>query len=213
MTTKVSKTRVHTVYNGKDNKRLPSVTTVLGILSKPALIHWAWELGTKGEDYRKVRDRAGDIGTLAHYLIFCHLKGIEPDTSDYSPDVLNKAETCLLKYWEWENQNHPEPILLEQPFVSEDYGFGGTIDCVAKVNGALTLIDHKTGKAIYPEMVYQLAAYRQLLHENAYDVASVRILRIGRDETEDFEERVFTSLDRQWDIFHHCLQIYKLQKE
>jgi hypothetical protein len=74
------------------------------------------------------------------------------------------------------------------------------------------LIDHKTGKGIYDEMFYQLAAYRQLLSEAGHQVTSCRILRIGRDATEGFEERVMTDLTRQWKVFEHCLGIYELTR-
>ncbi len=207
----MSKPSIHTVYRTKDGKRVPSVTTVLGILNKPALLDWAWRCGIDGKDYKAVRDNAADIGTLAHYLIMCHLKDITPDTSKYSANDIGQAKTCLLKYWEWEKENKVEPILIEEPLVSESYGFGGTIDCLALLNGTLTLIDHKTGRGIYPEMFYQLAAYRQLLEENSYKVAGARILRIGRNDQEGFEQRAMDNLDTQWKIFYHCLGIYKLR--
>ena len=84
-----SKTSVHTIYKLASGERVPSVTTYLAILAKPAIIHWAWEQGVVGNDYRKARDQAGEIGKLVHYLILCHLKGEEPDLMDYSPhDVI-----------------------------------------------------------------------------------------------------------------------------
>ena len=209
----MAKTDIHTVYKIKSGQRVPSVTTVLGILNKPALLNWAWQCGIEGKDYKLVRDNAADIGTLAHYLIMCHLKGKTPDTSEYSAENINKAETCLIKYWEWEKENKIEPILVEESLVSEEYEFGGTIDCLALLNNQLILIDHKTGKAIYPEMAYQLAAYRQLLLENGHKVMGARILRIGKNEDEGFEQRIFGNLDKQWELFLHCLVIYNLQKE
>ena len=208
-----NKTKVHTVYKLSDGSRVPSVTTILGILNKPALLDWAWRCGCDGLDYKAVRDQAADIGTLAHYLILCYLKGETPDTSEYSAQDITQAETCLIKYWDWEKENPIEPVLVEEVLVSERYGFGGTIDCLAKLNGELILIDHKTGKGIYPEMFYQLAAYRALLDEHGHHIASARILRIGRDKNEGFEERVMTDLSKQWQIFTHCLEIYRLQKE
>jgi hypothetical protein len=42
-------------------------------------------------------------------------------------------------------------------------------------------------------------------------VASTRILRIGRDESEGFEEVVRTSLETEGEIFLRCLEIYKLR--
>lgn len=207
-----NKTKAHTIYRLASGKVVPSVTTVLGILNKPALLQWAWQCGMDGLDYRSVRDNAADIGTLAHYLVMMHLKGEKPDTSEYSAQDISQAETCFIKYLDWEKGNPIEPILVEEPLVSEKHGFGGTIDCLARLNGDLVLLDYKTGKAIYSEMASQLAAYRELLAENGHQIANARILRIGRDESEGFEERVMIDLSREWEIFRHCLEIYKLQK-
>jgi len=207
------KTKIHTVYKTQDGTRVPSVTTALGVLNKPALLQWAWQCGIDGLDYREVRDNAADIGTLAHYLILCHLKGEQPNTEDYSAADIDKAENCLIKYYDWEKENPIEAVMVETPLVSEQYRFGGTIDCLARLNDELILIDHKTGKGIYPEMFYQLAAYRQLLLENGHAITSARILRIGRDDSEGFEQRVMTDLSKQWKMFEHCLAIYRLQSE
>jgi len=207
------KTKIHTVYKLKDGKRVPSVTTVLGILAKNALIEWAYQCGLRGEDYRKIRDKAGDIGTLTHYLIMMHLRGEEPDTSEYSKQDISFAESCLIKFWDWEKVHRLEPILIEEPLISEIEGVGGTVDFYGKVDGQLALIDFKTSKAIYSDMLVQVAAYQQLLEENKYHVEVVKILRIGKDEAEDFEERNLGNLDKQLRVFHHCRAIYNLQKD
>ncbi len=211
--TESKKTRIHTVYKLKSGDRVPSVTTILGILNKPALLDWAWQMGTQGLDYKAVRDSAGDIGTLAHYLILCDLKGEKPDTSEYSSQDIAKAETCLIKYWDWQKGHKIEPIMLETPLISEQYQFGGTIDFFGKVDGQPTLLDFKTSKAIYPEFFYQLAAYEQLLAEAQQLIEVTRVLRIGKSEDEGFEERTIGKLDNQWQIFLSCLKIYNLQKE
>ena len=207
------KDKIHTVYKLKNGKKVPGVTTIISILAKPALIHWAWDLGTKGVDYRKFRDDKADIGSLAHYLIMCYLKKETPDTSDYSKKQIDQAENCIISFFEWKKMHSFEPILIESPLVSEKYKFGGTPDLLAKINGEYCLIDFKTGKAIYTEMLYQLSAYQQLLMENGYKVDNERILRIGRSENEDFEERRIGNLKKEWEIFEHCLKIYKLTKE
>jgi hypothetical protein len=97
--------------------------------------------------------------------------------------------------------------------VSELYGYGGTIDCFGYINEVPTLIDFKTGKAIYEEMIYQVAAYQQLLKENKKIDCGVRIIRIGRDEDEGFEDRLCKNLDDSWQIFFYCLHIYKLKNK
>jgi len=212
--TKVKKARIHTVYKTQDGGRVPSVTTILGILAKPALIEWAWKLGTEGIDYKQVRDQAGDVGSLAHYLILCDIKGEKPDTSEYSAKVIDKAETCLLKYWEWRKTNPIRPIMVEEALVSEQYRYGGTLDCFAEREdtGEFVLIDFKTGKAIYEEAIIQVVSYAHLIKENGYDVNTVKILRIGRDVNEGFEERTIYDFETGWQIFLRCLDIYNLKK-
>jgi len=208
-----NKTSAHTRYYLKSGQRVPSVTTALSILHKPALLHWAWEQGLSGKDYRKVRDQFAEIGTLAHYLIMCHLKNITPDTSEYSANDIQAAQRCLEKYWQWEKEHPMTPVMIEQPMVSEKYRFGGTIDCLCNIQGSLVLVDYKTSKAIYDDHFCQLAAYVQLLNENGYSVSNARILRIGRNPGEGFEERLMGNFAQQWLIFSHCLTIYNLKNK
>lgn len=210
--TTTQRTKIHTVYKNAEGKRLPSVTTVLGILAKPALIDWAWKCGKDGLDYKSVRDDAGNVGTLAHYLILCHLRNEKPDLSEWPKDQIDRAENSFLKYLEWAKGHKVVPLLTEQPLVSDVMGFSGTIDCLAELDGVLVLIDHKSGKAIYSDMVYQLGAYWHLLQQAGRAVDHARILRIGRDETETFEEKYYSlaELARGYDVFQHCLAVYRL---
>ncbi len=203
------KTAIHQKYKLLDGTSVPSVTTVLSILAKPALIHWAWELGTKGLDYRKVRDETANIGTLAHYLILCELRGGKPDTSEYSKEQIDQAENCLLSYYEWRKGHDLKPILIETPLVS-DNGFGGMPDLLAVLDGRRILLDYKTGKSLYPEYSYQVGAYAHLLEDNGYKVEAARILRIGRTADETFEDYQVPDLKRAWDIFKCCLDFYQL---
>lgn len=209
-----SKVKSHIIYKLKDGIRVPGVTTVINsVLAKPALIHWAWDLGTKNIDYRKFRDDKADIGSLTHYFILCHLKNEEPNTDDYTANQIDRAENSLLSFFEWE-QNYPlEPILIEIPLVSERYKFGGTPDILAKINGDNCLVDVKTGKAIYLEYLYQLAAYKLLLEEHNYKVDSARILNIPRTEDESFLDKKVGNLEKEKEIFLHCLAIYNLRKQ
>ena len=203
----------HAIYKLSDGKRVPGTTTVLGVLNKPALVAWANKLGLEGIDSSRYVDESAKIGTLAHYLVQCHLTKQEPDLSQYGKFEIDKAENALISYFEWEKSRKIVPIENELPLVSEAYGYGGTIDCYCSIDGEIWLLDFKTGKAIYPEMLIQLAAYRQLLNENGFEVQKAKILRIGRDETEGFEERTITDFTLQWELFKHCLEIYKLQKQ
>jgi len=207
------KAKAHTRYFGLDGEQKPGVTTVLGVLNKPFLIPWANKLGLQGIDSTKYRDAMGGIGTLTHQMIMDHLTRLKTDTGQYSKQDIGMAENCFLSYLEWEKTHPIKPILVEKPLVSDIYGYGGTPDCIAYDGDNLELIDFKTGKAIYPEMFYQVAAYIQLAKEHGYNVNSARILRIGRDDNEGFEERLTKKWDKEFEVFKHCLAIYQLQKE
>jgi len=208
----MSKTKIHTVYKKLDGTRVPGVTTYLGILNKPAIVHWAWNLGVQGLDYRKVRDQAGDIGTLVHHLILCKISGQEPELADYTPNDLAASIAPMRKFDAWKADHELEPILMEVPLVSETYSFGGTADFYGLDNGKLTLLDFKTSGDVYPENFYQLAAYKKLLEEFGYGVESVRVLRVSKIADESFEDRHSGSLDNHWEIFLACQKIYELQK-
>jgi hypothetical protein len=207
------KTNAHIIYEDKRGTLVPGVTTVLNILSKPFLIKWANNLGQRGIDSSKYTDEAALCGTLAHYLIMCHFKGVSPDTSDYSANQAQQAKNSLLSFRRWEKSHSVKPILVEKSLVSDTFGYGGTIDFYGKIDGKPTLVDFKTGKDIYPEMRYQVAAYYQLLREHRYEVSETRILCIGRGEDDGFKEQEMGNLEREWKIFAHCLAIYKLQRK
>ena len=207
------KVKVHTIYKNKEGVRVPGVTTALGILNKPALIYWAWDLGMQGIDYKAFRDDKADIGTLTHLLALSHEKKELPDTDYFTQAQIDLAETCFLKYLDWRDRHEIKSIFLEKQSVSEMFQYGGTLDHYCLLDGVKTLIDYKTGKAIYPEQFYQLAAYRQLLNEEGYKVDQCIILRLGRNEEEGFETKTMTDLSKQLEVFLSCLKIYQLNKE
>src|SRR3990167_1945992 len=96
--------KAHTRYVLPDGTQVPGVTTVLGVLNKPALIKWANNLGLVGVDSSKYVDALAEVGTIAHYLILCHLRNEKPVLEDYAPSQVDKAENSLLSFLEWEKQ-------------------------------------------------------------------------------------------------------------
>jgi hypothetical protein len=210
-----TKVKIHTVYKLASGEKVPGATTVLGEIAKPALIHWAWKLGIEGKDYKVFRDELAEVGTLAHKMILAHLKDETLCQDDYTANQIGLAENCFLKYLEWERQHKIEPISVEEPMVSETWRYGGTADFFGNIDGLLTVMDFKTGKGIYEDYWYQLAAYGELIREvtNVSNIHSYRILNIGRDETENFIEEQRGQLVKEFDIFTAALKIYQLKKE
>jgi predicted RecB family nuclease len=208
-----ARSKQHTVYKLSDGTKVPGVTTILGVKAKPALIKWANNLGLQGIDSNKYVDEKAQIGTLAHRMIEDYLNKVETDTSEYTKVQIDKAENSFLKFLEWEKSHKVEVILAEVPLVSESLRYGGTIDCYVKLDNEYQLLDFKTSSGIYDEHIYQLAAYWMLLSSNDHPVEKARILRIGRDETEGFEERIITNIMLEWEIFKDCLSLYNHERE
>ena len=210
----VANARQHTIYKTKDGLRRPGVTTVLGVIDKPALRYWANNLGLQGIKMQEYTDALAGIGKLAHLMILHHLKGDDaPTMNGHTPDQVSLAENCFLKFLSWEKAHKVKPIHVEMSLVSEQHLFGGTFDFYGEIDGALTLMDFKTGKGIYEDYWYQLGGYRILLDEHVIPCASHRILNIGRDETENFFEESRDDLSREKRVFHAALELYEAVKE
>jgi hypothetical protein len=152
-------------------------------------------------------------------MILDHFRGEKTVTDDYSKNQIDAAENAFISFLEWTKHHTIEPVLIEEQLVSERYRFGGTFDFLGVIDGHLTLLDFKTGKALYDESWYQLAAYNILVMEHYPDVGPIerfKLVRIGRDEDEGFEEPemgpgLVMSLCES--IFLHALGIHQDLKE
>ncbi len=205
------KVQAHQNYNG-----LPGVTTVLNILNKPGLVKWANNLGLQGIDSSRFTSEAAETGSLAHEMILAYFNKQECDTHDYSARQIEKAAHSLSLFHKWVSVYQPRPILIEKQLVSSKYGYGGTLDLYASLNVSgtcfLELVDFKTGSGPWPTHYVQLAAYKNLLEENGHIVENCRLLKLPADQsTQTFSEVQLLNLDRYWDLFLHCLAIYKMK--
>lgn len=220
------------IYKNESKKQVPSVTTVLEILNKPALVYWSNNLGLEGIKVTEYVDDKAKIGSLSHFIVECYLKNLQPDFTEFNAtdEQIELAKQCADKFFEWENcQAEFVPIASELQLVSEKHQYGGTCDCIAVLNGKLTLIDFKTCNAIYDEARQQVAAYKEQINENfeviepklkelGYDFTEIQevvILRIGRNSEEGFEHLPIPKnvLDIGFEIFLDCLSIYNKRKQ
>lgn len=210
----VSRVKAHTQYRTADGKRVPGVTTILGVINKPALVPWANKLGLQGIDTCAYVDKLAEIGTLAHYWIECLLTDREPDFTSWSQEQQDLAANSVVKFLEWQDEHDIRVIATELPLVSEAYRFGGTLDILAEIDGKLGLIDIKTSKAIYDDHMYQVAAYYQLGIEPGYYFESVRILQVGRSPDEGFSVRHADQREVEiyWKVFEAALMLYNAVK-
>ena len=142
---------------------VPRVTKILDkVINKPGLLYWAANIGRKNMYIEQ--KKAVTIGTKVHLLIENFLKGINkyPDMSDVHPADIKTIKTSYTNFVDWitnlvETGNTFELIATELKVVCPLYG--GTIDCIARINGANYIIDWKTSKSINTEYYIQAAAY------------------------------------------------------
>lgn len=205
--------KAHVRYKKANGTRVPGTTTITGQLDKPALVGWANRLGLQGIDSKTYVDALAGVGTLAHYMVECDFAGTEPEMDEYSKKEIDLAENGYLSFLNWRSQHTVERVSSELQLVDDDLEYGGTCDIHCLCDRVWTLIDLKTGKAIYPEMMIQVAAYRNLLRVHGHPVDQVHILRIGRSEDEGFEDQMVAKIDDYFEIFKVLLQLYKLKKE
>ena len=201
----------HQKYWSETRQReVPGASTIAKIGSDSGgLLYWAWDLGKQGKDYRKERDKAADIGTLAHFMIECEIQGLQPDLSEFPMVDIDAAGVPYYTAVQWWEQQGLTPIAPEMQLVSEEHGYGGTIDMPCRSrDGCLALLDWKTSKAIWPEHIIQVSAYEKLLEEKFKEKVDRRcIVRIGKDGS--FEARWLGDLSEYFHVFKAQLALYK----
>lgn len=165
-------------------RRLPSVTTILGQMAKPALVKWAArEAAEYAVDYwddlaamppaerRKLIAGAADRkktsaaakGTQLHAWAEDLINGRPVEVP---PEHLPAVEG-LARWWErsgWKVRATEAKVWSE----ASEYGecaYAGMTDLIAvDRDGRTILVDHKTGAGIWPEMGVQVAAYAAAQH-------------------------------------------------
>jgi hypothetical protein len=175
-----------------EDRRFYSVTTLIGVLDKPALMYWAAEESAKaavanvavlrgrikseGEEsvvkwlrdarFRPAKDQrsASALGTAVHDACEQYaLTGVRPDVDD-------EVRPFLDRFDEWAQKWQPQYLAAEAAVYNLTYGYAGTLDAIAIIDGQKVLLDYKSSrKSIgsddkptkpYPEAALQLSAYR-----------------------------------------------------
>lgn len=204
-------------YRNSDGEKLSSVTTIIGQnlgWNKGAMMGWAYNQGKAGLSLYEARDKAADIGTLAHLMINADVYGKVFDTSPYPADTVDKAENAFLAWLDWKRLVDFKLIAAEMSLVDNELGFGGTFDKVS-VKDKLSLTDFKTGKAVYVDMWIQMSAYAHLWELHFPDqplLGGYYILQLGKEDG-SFSYHHKIKLDRHFEIFKHLVAINELHKE
>jgi len=183
-----------------NNEIYLSVTTILSVIDKSsALTRWfggevydfiASELakGNQLPDRKEslsapyqTNKKAKNRGTTVHSIVegwknMGSIAGIEGPFQGYARS-----------FRDWVSHHNVEIVENEKTVISKKYGYAGTLDMLAKVNGKLMIVDVKTGKDLYPEVKLQTSAYRQALLEGGINVEGTSALLLQEDGSYKFE--------------------------
>ncbi len=213
----MAKTKTHTIYKTSDGKRVKSVTTLINAhlgWNKQMLIAWSRLQGLKGKDANKVRDEAGEIGTLAHKYCEAYIKNEKVDTSDYSENQIKKAIVAYDAFLEWNSQVKPEYVESEIKLINDKFETGGTCDLILKIGKKTVIADLKTSKGLYDEFIIQLGAYRKLYElQTGVKINAGLLLRLDK-EGKGFEQHhiPLKKLNWGWRVFQTILKLQKLKE-
>lgn len=241
-------------YKGRfyeiDGRQYPSVTTILGVIGKPALVNWAAKVerelvsevsadlytdaaGTpamsrtawlttlqarlgKEKAHKKELAKAAEIGSQVHALVEWTLKGELCHKVGPSPMISDKAQWAFMAWEDWRKRVDLKPIFVEQTVWSTEWGYAGTLDLLAEVEGKLTVLDWKTGKAVYAEDHLQNAAYRHAIREMGHgDPVQGIVVRLPKVETDPEFEAVTVTREEGYLFgqFLRAMGLWEWQRE
>ena len=191
-----------------DNKKVPSVTTILGrFKNATGLLIWANQIGLKGQLYQDELKKAGDIGTALHDLAEIHIK-----EEYYELPEDEKVRNCFNQFLEWWDNNNYKVTWTEKHFCSEKYLYGGTPDLLVNEN---ILVDFKTSKGIYSDYLVQGSAYAKLIEENENrKIDKFIICRFPKDNSQtEIKEFSKEDLDNAFSYFKLLRKAFDLDKQ
>ena len=173
----------------KEGFWMARTTTLLNSISKPALPLWYANCACQhwlenilpGQSYtedqlqiigaeakvraEKERDAAASLGSSVHNAIQYRLERNEWPAwlLDAAPEV-GHAVGCWAEWWETAGLTAVE---VELTVACVSLGYAGTLDCLAwDKEGNSVLCDWKTSKSLYPEHLWQVAAYATALQDH-----------------------------------------------
>ncbi len=216
-----SRTRPTRVTDAKKNGWLPSVTTVLGILDKPALVNWKVD---------QHLDRAFSVDASKYPDLESYtaaVKRFTRDMMDQAPNAGTEVHNAIEQYLKTGNYEGPHQGICADVFemlyqlgegwkaekrFAHPLGYAGMVD----VHNNKWVIDFKTkqfaekfkpGKMAYPEHAAQLVAYKYGLELPQARCANIFIcIENGKL---DFYEHNELTLEREWEVFKSALNVWQ----
>lgn len=180
-------------------------------MSRPSFLATLQGRIGKQKAHQKELAKAGEVGTQVHGLIEWNLRQSLGQKVGPEPRVFDSAQWAFMAWQDWAQQVSLKPIFIEQMVFSRTHQYAGTMDLLAEVNGVVTLVDFKTGKAIYAEAYMQNVAYQMALREMGHLApAAGCIVRLPKVDTDPgFEVGPVPACEDLFPTFLHVLNVWR----
>lgn len=107
--------------------------------------------------HRRAASKAAAKGTEVHAVA-------ERLVAGHAVEVPEHIADHARHYVEFLERFDPEPVLVETVVYNLPLGYAGTLDLIADMCGERWILDVKTGRSVWPEVAWQLAAYAGASH-------------------------------------------------
>ena len=176
-------------YVTPNNNYYPSITTVLSIRNKKGLMEWRKRVGNDVANY--VARTAAARGTKVHHMCEDYLNNQHVNWPDkWNEHKKNFLPWCIFGQLKDKALGNISDIYAQEcGLYSDKYKVAGRVDCIAKYNGVLSIIDFKTSTKVrsddWNENYYiQGSAYAEMFTERTdIEVSQVVILVVTEDGT------------------------------
>ena len=170
-------------YQTPTGARYPSVTTVVGLMNRDAIMEWRRRVGA--EEANKISAKAASRGTRVHKICEDYINNEDVYNMKYS--IIDLESFSRIKKVIDEKIDN---VRLQEVKLYSDYlQMAGTVDCVAEYDGKLSIIDFKTAmkpkeKSYITNYFCQAAAYAIMYEERTGTPISQTVVMISVDDEE-----------------------------
>ena len=169
--------------------KLPSITTVLSILSRDSIKAWRARVGEK--EANKISTKAARRGTNVHSMCEDYINN-DLDAKKYLPndrETFNSLKPIL--------DEHLDNVYAQEvPLWSEYLGIAGRVDCIAEWDGRIAVIDFKTSRKLkkkeYISSYFQQCSAYAVMWEERTGIPInkiVVVIAVDGEEPQVFEEK------------------------
>ena len=199
-------------YYEIDGVQYPRVTHILSVLNREGLNIWREKVGTA---YREeVVQKAQDIGTETHKFIQRIINGGKIESGEWSM-LAPEIQSALQAWVGFTKRLKPQFKHTELLLHSKKYGYAGTTDAVALIDGRLTICDWKTANNLWDEVDLQMAAYAMAYYEQ-YGEKPVSCRAIRLDKSQGYwshkDQVILTNIDDAFEAFLGAIKIYNYRR-